>query len=151
MNYQELKLKLLVVGEHYSDEEQYSKQIAELGIQSEVIMVNEFIKDEEVGKYFCAADIIAQPYKSATQSGVTQIAYHFEIPILVTNVGGLPEMVPHGKVGYVTSQSTDEIADSLTDFYKNSRESEFKANLTIEKDKYSWDKMTAKILKLANS
>lgn len=151
MNYQELKLKLLVVGEHYSDEEQYSKQIAELGIQNEVIMVNEFIKDEEVGKYFCAADIIAQPYKSATQSGVTQIAYHFEIPILVTNVGGLPEMVPHGKVGYVTSQSTDEIADSLTDFYKNARESEFKANLTVEKDKYSWDKMTAKILKLANS
>lgn len=151
MNYKEQKLKLLVAGEYYSNEEKYQAQIKSLGLEEDVIVVNKFIKDSEVGRYFCASDIIAQPYKSATQSGVTQIAYHYEIPILVTNVGGLPEMVPNGKVGYVTSQETKEIASALTEFYQQNKEGEFKANLTIEKEKYSWDKLTAKVLKLARS
>lgn len=151
MNYKEQKLKLLVAGEYYSNEEKYQTQIKQLGLEEDVIVVNQFIKDSEVGRYFCASDIIAQPYKSATQSGVTQIAYHFEIPILVTNVGGLPEMVPDGKVGYVTTQSTDEIAKALTDFYSSNKEAEFKSNLKIEKQKYLWDKLTAKVLALAES
>jgi D-inositol-3-phosphate glycosyltransferase len=148
MNFKEQKIKLLVAGEYYSNEEKYQEQINTLGISDDVIVVNQFIKDSEVGRYFCAADIIAQPYKSATQSGVTQIAYHFEIPILVTDVGGLAEMVPHKKVGYVTSQSTDDIASALTEYYRENRETEFKSNLLLEKEKYSWNKMTAKIMKL---
>lgn len=148
MDSQSLNVKLLVAGEYYSNEEKYSAQIKELGLENDVVVVNSFIKDSEVGKYFCASDIIAQPYKNATQSGVTQIAYHFEIPILVTNVGGLPEMVPHNKVGYVTSQSIDEIAQSLTSFYVEDKEQEFKTNLKEEKKKYLWDKLTAKVLKL---
>lgn len=146
-----LNLKLLVAGEYYANEEKYKNQIKVLGIEDDVIVVNKFIKDSEVGQYFCASDIIAQPYKSATQSGVTQIAYHFEIPILVTNVGGLPEMVPHEKVGYVTSQSPDDIATALTRFYKDSKEDAFKENIRIEKLKYTWDKLTSKILKLAEN
>lgn len=151
MNYKEQNLKLLVAGEYYSNEEKYQAQIKQLDLTEDVIVVNKFIKDSEVGRYFCAADIIAQPYKSATQSGVTQIAYHFEIPILVTNVGGLPEMVPHEKVGFVTSQSTEEIAECLRRFYLENKEGEFKANLKVEKEKYSWDKLTAKVLNLAKS
>jgi glycosyltransferase involved in cell wall biosynthesis len=151
MEYKRLKLKLLVAGEYYSNEEKYQNQITELNLSDDVIVVNSFIKDSEVGQYFCASDIIAQPYKNATQSGVTQIAYHFEIPILVTNVGGLPEMVPHNEVGYVTSQSTAEIAEMLTKFYTDKKEQAFKTNLAEEKKKYSWDKLTAKVLKLASS
>ena len=151
MNYKDLNVKLLVAGEYYSNEEKYQEQIKTLGIQDDVIVVNKFIKDADVGKYFCASDIVAQPYKSATQSGVTQIAYHFEIPILVTNVGGLPEMVPHEKVGYVTSQSTDEIAEALASYYTQNKEADFKVNLKVEKEKYSWDKLTAKILRLFSS
>ena len=104
-----------------------------------------------MGKYFCASDIVTQPYKSATQSGVSQIAYHFEIPILVTNVGGLPEMVPNGKVGYVTSQSPDEISACLTSYFQDKKEAEFKKNMKVEKQKYGWDKLTAKVLKLAEN
>ncbi len=148
MDYKQQNLKLLVAGEYYSNEEKYQAQIKELQLEEDVIVVNSFIKDSEVGQYFCASDIIAQPYKNATQSGVTQIAYHFEIPILVTNVGGLPEMVPHNKVGYVTSQSTDEIAEALTSFYSDNKEEEFKTNLKEEKKKYLWDKLTAKVVKL---
>lgn len=148
MDYKQQNLKLLVAGEYYSNEEKYQAQIKELQLEEDVIVVNSFIKDSEVGQYFCASDIIAQPYKNATQSGVTQIAYHFEIPILVTNVGGLPEMVPHNKVGYVTSQSTDEIAAALTSFYSDNKEEAFKTNLKEEKKKYLWDKLTAKVVKL---
>ncbi len=151
MDYKALNLKLLVAGEYYSNEDKYQKMIADLKIQDDVIVVNSFIKDSEVGQYFCAADMIAQPYKNATQSGVTQIAYHFESPILVTNVGGLPEMVPDGKVGYVVDKNPEAISKALLDFYSNNKEHEFKTNLKEEKKKYLWDKLTAKVLKLASN
>jgi len=150
LDYKSKNLKLLVAGEYYSNEEKHKAQISNLGLQNEVVVVNQFIKDSEVGRYFCAADLIAQPYKSATQSGVTQIAYHFETPILVTNVGGLPEMVPHEKVGYVVEKEPKAITEALNDFYNNKKESEFRTNLKKEKKKYFWDKLTAKVLDLTN-
>jgi D-inositol-3-phosphate glycosyltransferase len=145
---QQLNVKLLVAGEYYSNEEKYQKLIKELNLEKDVIVVNQFIKDSEVGRYFCACDIVAQPYKNATQSGVTQIAYHFETPILVTNVGGLPEMVPDGKVGYVVEKNPGAIAKALSDFYSLAKGRKFVENLKVEKEKYSWDKLTAKILSL---
>ncbi len=141
--------RLLIAGEYYSNEEKYQKMITDLHLNNKVKVVNSFIKDSEVARYFSAADIVAQPYKHATQSGVTQIAYHFETPILVTNVGGLPEMVPHEKVGYVVEPDPAEIAKALHDFYDNGREKIFRENLKTEKEKYSWDKLSAKVLALA--
>ena len=148
LDYKAKNLKLLVAGEYYSNEAQYQGQIKSLGLENDVVVVNQFIKDSEVGRYFCAVDMISQPYKNATQSGVTQIAYHFETPILVTNVGGLPEMVPHGKVGYVVEKNPQAITDALNDFYDNSKEALFRENLKEEKKKYFWDKLTEKVLKL---
>jgi D-inositol-3-phosphate glycosyltransferase len=142
-------VKLLVAGEYYSNEEKYKQLIADLKIENDVKVVNEFIKDSEVGRYFCAADIVAQPYKNATQSGVTQIGYHFETPMLVTNVGGLPEMIPDGRVGYVVEPNPDSISSALEDFFNSDKEILFRQNLKVEKQKYLWDKLTAKILKLA--
>jgi D-inositol-3-phosphate glycosyltransferase len=150
LDYKAKNIKLLVAGEYYSNEELYQTQIKNLKLEDHVVVVNQFIKDSEVGRYFCAADIIAQPYKNATQSGVTQIAYHFETPILVTNVGGLPEMVPHNKVGYVVEKAPQAIADALNDFYNTHKEAEFKTHLKEEKKKYFWDKLTAKVLVLAS-
>lgn len=141
-------VRLLVAGEYYSNEEKYQQLIKALKLESTVKVVNQFIKDSEVGQYFCAADIVAQPYKNATQSGVTQIAYHFETPMLVTNVGGLPEMVPNGKVGYVVNPDPKEIAHALEDFYTSEKEPLFRENLKAEKQKYTWDKMTQKLLSL---
>lgn len=141
-------IKLIVAGEFYQDENIYRKQISELGINDKVIIHNEFIPDGKVNLYFSAADIIAQTYKSATQSGVTQIAFHFEKPMLVTNVGGLGEIVINGKSGYVVVPKADEIASALSDFFENERSAEFTQAVRTEKSKYAWNIMTGKILEL---
>ncbi len=94
------------------------------------------------------ADLIVQPYKSATQSGVTQIAYHFEKAMLVTNVGGLSEIIPHGKVGFVVEPNPKEIAESISEFYDKNLEEPFHKHILAEKEKYAWSKMTETILDL---
>jgi len=135
------EIVLLVAGEFYTDEKPYFELIEKLGIANNVIMSNDFIPDSKVADYFNAADIVVQPYKDATQSGVTQIAYHFEKPMITTNVGGLAEIVPDGKVGYVIEPDEKEIADAVTKFFREEKEAAFIENLKIEKQKYSWDRM----------
>lgn len=134
-------IKLIVAGEFYNNSETYFELEKQLGLEGKIIWRTDFIADEQVKNYFCASDIIVQPYKTATQSGVTQIAYHFEKPMLVTNVGGLPEIVPNGKVGYSVEPEAKVIADAINDFYANERYSEFVMNIKEEKKKYSWDRM----------
>ena len=95
--------------------------------------------------YFCASDLITQTYRTATQSGVTQIAYHFERPMLVTNVGGLAEIVPHNKVGYVCDINIEDIANCILDFYNNDRESDFSENTKKEKNRFSWQVLVKEI------
>lgn len=143
-------IKLIVAGEFYSNEDKYISLIKELGITERVILRTEFIPNSEVQNYFNAADIVVQPYKSATQSGVAQIAYHFHKPILVTNVGGLAEIVPHEKVGYVVAPEPDEITNALIDFFSRNRKIEFEKNLANEKQRFSWDKMTNTFYELIN-
>jgi len=137
-------LKLLIAGEFYDKPEIYYRKIKDLGIEKQVILHTDYISEDKVKYYFCAADIIAQPYRTATQSGVSQIAYHFEKPMLVTNVGGLPEIVPDGKVGYVVEPKGDAVAAALIDFFGNERD--FSENIKSEKEKYSWNKMTEAVL-----
>lgn len=141
----EFPVKLIVAGEFYENPEPYMQLIYKLKLENLVELRTLFIPDSEVRSYFSIADIVAQPYRSATQSGVSQIAYHFEKPMLVTNVGGLAEIVPHGKVGYVVEGEPIQIANALFDFFTNKRSEEFVANLKIEKQKYAWSKMTAAI------
>lgn len=143
-----LNFKLIVAGEFYTDAKPYWDLITNLGIAEKVIMRTDFIPDDEVKYYFCAADMVVQPYKHATQSGVTQICYHFDRPMLVTNVGGLPEMVPNGKVGYVVEPEPTSIADALVDFYGNHRELVFRDQVRIEKKKYAWSVMLDKLKEL---
>ncbi len=139
-------VKLLVAGEFYNNSKKYFDLYDSLALKDRVVWVNDFIPDSKVGEYFCAADMIVQPYKSATQSGVTQIAYHFERPMLVTNVGGLAEIVPDGEVGYVVSPDSKAIADALVDFYENDRERSFSENVKVEKSKYAWSRMVEAVL-----
>lgn len=134
-------LRLLVAGEFYEGKEGYLQAIKSHGLEDKVILRDEFVPDSEVKYFFNAADIVVQPYKSATQSGVTQIAYHFEKPMLVTDVGGLKEIVPDGKVGYVTEVDPKLIASALVDFFENNRHDAFVQNIQVEKQKYSWSRM----------
>ncbi|MFZ4523366.1 MAG: glycosyltransferase [Bacteroidales bacterium] len=146
--FRQLKVKLLVAGEFYCDPKPYEEIIARHHLEDLVIMSNDFIPDSRVVNYFCAADLVVQPYKSATQSGVTQIAYHFNKPMIITDVGGLAEFVPHEKVGYVVNPVPSEIAAAIVRFYEENREDEFSANAALEKQKYSWKNMTQAINKL---
>ena len=134
-------LKLIVAGEFYSNPEKYLEAARALG--DRVIIRPDFIPDDMVRYYFCAADLIVQPYKTATQSGITQIAYHFEKPMLVTRVGGLPEIVPDGVAGYVTEPKVESIADALVRFA--AEKPDFSQGVASQKQKYSWKKMAEAI------
>ncbi len=144
------KIKLIVAGEFYVDPEPYMKIIRENNLGERVVLKTDFIPDHEVNKYFCAADMITQPYTTASQSGVTQIAYHFNKPMLVTAVGGLPEMIPDGKVGYVVQPDPDDIAQAIARFYEQDKLEVFTRNVEKEKTRYTWDKMTRVIEELYN-
>ena len=144
-------IKLIIAGEFYDDKQEYSDMISDLGITKDIIMKSDFIPAEEVKNYFCAADMITQTYRTATQSGITQIAYSFERPMLVTDVGGLAEIVPHHKVGYVTSQQPIEIADAILHFYTKNKEQEFSVNTKHEKKRFSWGSFVNGVEDLMNS
>ena len=142
-------LKLLVAGEFYEDEKPYREQINKLGIGDNLILHTHFIPDSEVKYYLCAADAVIQPYKHATQSGVTPLAYHFEKPMIVTNVGGLPSLVPNEKAGLVVEPEPGSIADGILKFYQLG-ENYFLPHLRSEKQKYSWANLVSAIRSLAN-
>ncbi len=141
-------VKLLVAGEFYDSPKLYEDQIAKLDIKDQLILHTHFIADNEVKYYLCAADVVVQPYRTATQSGVTPLAYHFEIPMIVTNVGGLPEMVPDNKVGLVAEPNATSIAQKITTFFEKG-EHHFLPHLIEEKKKYSWNKMVNAIEEVA--
>ncbi len=141
-------IKLLVAGEYYEDEKAYNEQILKLDIKDQLILKTDFIPDSEVKYYLCAADAVIQPYRNATQSGVTPLAYHFEKPMIVTNVGGLPFLVPHEKVGLVVEPTPIEIADGILKFYQLGEEY-FIPHLRNEKKQYSWSNLVKAIQSLA--
>lgn len=138
-------IKLVVAGEFYDDRKQYEDIIEQHKLDN-VLMMTDFIPDSKVRYYFSVADLVVQPYRNATQSGITQVAYHFEKPMIVTNVGGLPELVPHGKTGYVAEPTPESIASAILKFYGNNNVNIFKSNLEAEKRKYSWDGFVKNLL-----
>jgi len=143
-------LKFLIAGEFYEDEKPYQDLINELGIRNELILKTQFISDSEVKYYLCAADVLVQPYKNATQSGVTPLAYYFEKPMVVTNVGGLPDLVPHEKCGLVAQPEPASIADAISRFFELG-EQHFIPHLRQEKLKYSWSNIVDAIMNLSNA
>lgn len=141
-------IQLIVAGEYYGDEAYYQELIERLGIRSQLHLFTSFIPNDEIKYYFSAADVVVQPYRTATQSGISQIAYHFEKPMIVTNVGGLPEIVPHGKVGLVVAPDEKEIATAILEFEQNNAPGAFEQHIKAEKKKYEWDTFVAQLFKL---
>jgi glycosyltransferase involved in cell wall biosynthesis len=141
--------KLLIAGEFYEDKKPYEQQIEQLGIKDQLILHTNFIADSEVKYYLCAADVVVQPYRNATQSGVTPLAYHFEKPMIVTNVGGLPSLVPDNKVGLVAEPNAAAIAQKIIEFFAKG-EDFFLPCIIEEKKKLSWKQLTGTILEVAN-
>ena len=142
-----LGIQLMIVGEFYEDASAYHDLVSSLGLQDQIKFYSNYIPDGEVKNYVCSADFIIQPYKNATQSGVTPLAYHFQKPMLVTNVGGLADTVPNLKTGIVVAPTTQAIAKGIETLYELG-ENHFIANIKEEKKKYSWAQMTEKFLAL---
>ena len=143
--------RLIVAGEFYASREKYVRQIESLGLGDEVILHDFFVPDADVKYYFSAADLVVQPYKTATQSGVTQIAYQFELPMIVTDVGGLPEIVPDGRVGYVCRPDAESVAEALGRIYEGDTLARFRAAMHEEKRRFSWEEMCSRIAELYES
>jgi len=146
-----LGLKLIVAGEFYEPKAAFMDQIDRLGIRDRVLIFDDYIPQEEVKNYFCAANIVAQTYRTATQSGVTQIAYHFGRPMLVTDVGGLAEIVPHGEVGYVADPKPEAIADALVRFFTENKEVDFARAVDARKQAFSWSHFAKEFTNFADS
>jgi len=143
---------LLVVGEFYDEESKYRQRVRGLGLEPSVRFFADYVPNEEVAQYFCAADVVVLPYLSATQSGIAQIAYNFDKPLIATEVGGLAEVVLHEKTGFIVPpDDARALADAVGRFYLEKREEEFSANVRIEKRKYSWENLVRCIEELAGA
>lgn len=147
----ELGIKLIIAGEYYTDAEPYEAIVAKHKLADQIIFHTDYIPDEAVKNYFCAVDLVVQPYKTATQSGISQLAYHFNVPMLVSNVGGLPEIVEHNKAGYVVDPEPSIIAESIVDFYANTRYQELKEGVIEAKKRFSWSSMVEGMKELTKS
>jgi len=145
-----LNIKLLIAGEFYEEEADYLQIIKQNHLEEAVILRTHFIPDSEVRYYLCAADAVIQPYRAATQSGVTPLAYYFEKPMVVTNVGGLPDLVPHLKSGIVCAPEPTAIAEAIIQFYQLG-ETFFIPHLRVEREKYSWTNLVHAIKNIAAS
>ena len=143
-------VKLLIAGEFYDDKNFYLQLIKKLKLQDHVIVHDKFIPNDEVRDYFCASNLVAQTYRNATNSGVTMVGYFYEKPMLVTNVGGLSEIVPNEVCGYVVENNCALISEKVVDFFANNRENEFVKNVKIEKKKYEWIEFINSLLTLYN-
>ena len=133
--------KLLIAGEFYAAREKYITMIERLGLQNDIVLHDYFIPDDKIKHYFSVADCVVLPYKTATQSGVTQICYNFCTPVIVTNVGGLAEIVPSGRVGYVCEPSVEGVTDALEGIYKGDTLERFTEAMIEERKQFSWSAM----------
>lgn len=151
MSHPEIKkqnIKLLVAGEFYEDKQPYLDLIKSKNLEGQVILHDKFIPNEDVRYYFCASNLVAQTYRNATNSGVTMVGYYYEKPMLVTNVGGLAEIVPDNVCGYVVENSVPEISEKILDYFKENKEVKFTQNVIKEKKKYEWTSFIKELLQL---
>lgn len=141
-------IKAIIAGEYYDDQQQYLDLIEKYDLQQHIILKDDFIPNDEVRYYFGASDVVVQPYKSATQSGISQLAFHFEKPMIVTKVGGLPEIVNDSVSGYVTEVDSKAIVTAILKYYAENKEAAFTEAVIEKKKEFSWERMTAGVLRV---
>ncbi len=142
----QMNIKLLIAGEFYDDRKKYLEQIEQLNLQDSVFVFDDYIPNEQVGLYFNAADIVVLPYTSATQSGIIQISYNYDKPVITTNVGGLPEVVKEGKTGFIVpAEDVDSLTAAIIGFFKIKNKVTFTNNIKKYKKQFSWDRMASEI------
>lgn len=138
--------QLLIAGEFYTDKIPYTKLISATELKDCVILHDRFVPDSEVKNYFSAADFLVLPYKTATQSGVTQIAYKFNLPTIVTRVGGLAEIIPDGEAGLVCEPSVDAIASAIEQIQTPSTLEKLRSGMARHTTRFTWPEMCKRLL-----
>jgi glycosyltransferase involved in cell wall biosynthesis len=142
----EMDVKLVVAGEFYDKRENYTSIIGDLNIQDSVSIYDDYIPNEKVGMFYSAADVVVLPYITATQSGIIQIAYNYNKPVITTNVGGLPEVVDEGKTGFtVPPENPDELAQAVLKFFELTKKENFSKNVQVYKQQFSWDRLVEEV------
>ena len=141
-----IKVRLIICGEFYDDEEKYHQQIKDLNVGEQIILNGDYIPNEEVGLYYAATDVVVLPYVTATQSGVVQVAYNYNKPVITTRVGGLPEVIDEGKTGFtVPPQDPDSLAEAIIKFFEIVDSTDFEHHIKEHKKQYSWERMAKAI------
>lgn len=141
-----INLKLLVVGEFYDDENKYIEQIKNLNLKENIKVISDFVPDTNVRYFFSASDVVVLPYADATQSGIIQIAYYYDKPVIATDVGGLAEVVKNNETGFIIEpKNSKAVAEAVVKFYGEDLEGRFSANAKEEKKKFTWEEFTSKI------
>ena len=144
--------RLLLVGEFWDDVEEYRDAVLRLGINESVLIEDAYVPNERVAVYFRAADLVALPYVSATASGIVQVAYGFDKPVLTTRVGALPEVVLDGETGYLVPPADPEaLAAAIVDFFTRGRQEEFAANVARHRDRFSWDRFIDRVEEIVDA
>lgn len=154
MNYlkDKINIKLMICGEFYENSEKYINKINELHLSEFLYLFTDYIPNDEVKYYFSAADCVILPYKSATQSGIVQIAMNFRKPVIATDVGGLSEIVINEKTGYIVEKENPiQLAEAILKFYNEKKENNFVKNIEFELEKYSWQKFVDGIMELISN
>lgn len=143
--------RLIIAGEFYTSRDKYLEQIKRLGLEDDVILHDHFIDDSSVANYFSLCDFLLLPYHTASQSGVTQIAYNFSTPMVVTRVGGLPEIVPHDRVGLTCEPTSEGVAEAISQMWSGDNLARFEGNMAVERRRFSWEAMCDRIMELYRS
>jgi len=135
-------VSLMIVGEFWKDKEAYFSMICDLGLEKDIVVLDEYIPNEEVGHYFASADLVVQPYTSATGSGVVQTAFAFNKPVIATRVGCLPDVIDHGKTGFLAEpESAEKLAEAVIEYLNLPGKDPFKENIKRENYRFSWDRL----------
>jgi glycosyltransferase involved in cell wall biosynthesis len=142
-------IKLVVAGEFYANREKYESMVSSLRIEDQLYWHTDFIPDAKIADYFSAADAVVLPYKASTQSGVTQIAFYYDLPIIATNVGGIKEMVENNIHGLIVNANAQSISNGILHFYDDVDSQTYRKNIARDKSKYSWAGFVEAILKEA--
>ena len=138
--------RLIVAGEFYENREYYDEIIEKYNLEAKITIYDKYIPDHDVGALFSMAELVVQPYRSATQSGVTQISYFFGVPMIVTNVGGLPEIIDHGKTGYVVPPEPHWIAKAIDEYFSRNDRERMREAVMEKKKEYSWESFAGKMM-----
>ncbi|MCX8080982.1 MAG: glycosyltransferase [Bacteroidia bacterium] len=142
---------ILVAGDFYDDRQNYEPALSMLEKEGHLVLYGRFVPDDEIHYYFCSANVCVQPYLNATNSGVSMVSYFYGLPVIATNVGGLPEIIPHGECGLLCEPNTEDLKKQITYYFEKQLEAPFRKNIETFRKNFSWDTFINKVLQFCDS